>query len=122
TGFDLIKEQIRIASGEKLGIEQKDVKINRHAIECRICAEDPSRNFAPYPGDITLYYPPGGHGVRVDSHIYGGYRIPPYYDSMISKVITFGRNREVALDRMNRALSEYLVRGIHTNVSFLRGV
>ncbi len=122
TGFDLIKEQIRIASGEKLGIEQKDVKINRHAIECRICAEDPSRNFAPCPGDITLYYPPGGHGVRVDSHIYGGYRIPPYYDSMISKVITFGRNREVALDRMNRALSEYLVRGIHTNVSFLRGV
>lgn len=122
TGFDLIKEQIRIASGEKLGIEQKDVKINRHAIECRICAEDPSRNFAPCPGDITLYYPPGGHGVRVDSHIYGGYRIPPYYDSMISKVITFGRNRQVALERMDRALSEYLVRGIHTNVSFLRGV
>jgi acetyl-CoA carboxylase biotin carboxylase subunit len=122
TGIDLIKEQIRIASGEKLNMDQKDVKVLRHAIECRICAEDPSRNFAPCPGEIGLYYPPGGHGVRVDSHVYGGYVIPPYYDSMISKLITYGRTRNLALDRMGRALSEYLIRGIKTNISFNRAI
>jgi len=118
TGIDLIKEQIRIAAGEKLNMDQKDVKILRHAVECRICAEDPARNFAPCPGEISLYYPPGGHGVRVDSHVYGGYVIPPNYDSMISKLITHGRTRNLALDRMGRALSEYLIRGIKTNIPF----
>jgi acetyl-CoA carboxylase biotin carboxylase subunit len=91
-------------------------------VECRVCAEDPTRNFAPCPGEITLYYPPGGHGVRVDSHVYGGYVIPPYYDSMISKVITYGSTRQVTLDRMYRALSEYLIRGINTNIAFLRSI
>jgi acetyl-CoA carboxylase biotin carboxylase subunit len=122
TGLDLIKQQIRIASGEKLGIDQRDIKQLRHAVECRVCAEDPTRNFAPCPGEITLYYPPGGHGVRVDSHVYGGYVIPPYYDSMISKVITYGSTRQVTLDRMYRALSEYLIRGINTNIAFLRSI
>lgn len=116
TGIDLVKEQIRIAAGEKLGIDQKHVRPTRHAIECRICAEDPMRNFAPSPGEVSLYYPPGGHGVRVDSHVYGGYVIPPHYDSMISKVITFGKTRELALDRMHRALGEYLIRGVKTTI------
>ena len=118
TGIDLIKEQIRIAAGEPLEIDQRDIKFNRHAIECRICAEDPDRNFAPSPGEISLYYQPGGHGVRVDSHIYGGYFIPPDYDSMIGKLITSGRTRELALDRMYRALSEYIIRGVKTTIPF----
>ena len=122
TGVDLVKEQLLIASGKKLSYEQKDIKVIRHAIECRVCAEDPARNFAPCPGEITLYYPPGGHGVRVDSHVYGGYSIPPHYDSMISKVITFGRTRELALDRMDRALKEYIIRGINTSTSFSRAI
>jgi acetyl-CoA carboxylase biotin carboxylase subunit len=122
TGIDLVKEQLLIASGEKLSYEQKDIKFIRHAIECRVCAEDPSRNFAPCPGEISLYYPPGGHGVRIDSHVYGGYSIPPHYDSMIAKVITYGRNRELALDRMDRALKEYIIRGIATNISFSRTI
>ena len=122
TGIDLIKEQIRIASGEKLNMTQKDIKITGHAIEVRVCAENPAMNFAPSPGEITLYYPPGGHGVRVDSHIYGGYTVPKYYDSMVSKVITVGRNRTLALARMDRALNEYLIRGIFTNISFARSI
>ncbi len=122
TGIDIIKEQLRIAAGEPLGLKQEDVKIQRHAVEVRVCAEDPARNFAPCPGEITLYYTPGGHGVRLDSHVYGGYIVPPYYDSMIAKVITFGRTRELALDRMHRALSEYLIRGIRTNISFARAI
>ena len=122
TGIDLVKEQLRIASGEKLGLKQKDITIKGHAIEVRVCAENPGMNFAPYPGDISLYYPPGGHGVRVDSHIYGGYTIPKYYDSMIAKVICYGRNRKLVLDRMNRALNEYLIRGIHTNIGFARSI
>src|SRR5690606_27618888 len=88
----------------------------KHAIECRINAEDPSRNFIPSPGCIDLYYAPGGHGVRVDSHAYGGYIIPPYYDSMIGKLITFGKDREIAIQRMYRALNEYLIRGIKTTI------
>jgi acetyl-CoA carboxylase biotin carboxylase subunit len=122
TGVDLVKEQILIASGAKLSYEQKDIKFTRHAIECRVCAEDPARNFAPCPGEIGLYYAPGGHGVRIDSHVYSGYTIPPYYDSMISKVITFGKTRELALDRMDRALGEYLIRGIKTNIPFSRAI
>ena len=122
TGVDLVKEQLLIASGQKLNYEQKDIKINRHAIECRICAEDPGWSFAPCPGEITLYYSPGGHGVRIDSHVYGGYTIPPHYDSMIAKLITFGRTRELALDRMDRALGEYIIRGITTNILFSRAI
>lgn len=122
TGIDLIKQQFRIAAGEKLAFKQEDIQIRGHAIECRICAENPAANFAPSPGEITLYYPPGGHGVRLDSHIYGGYTVPPYYDSMIGKVISYGNNRNQAIDRMYRALSEYLVRGIHTNIAFNRAI
>jgi len=122
TGIDLVKEQLRIASGEPLGYTQRSIKIQGHAIECRVCAENPAMNFAPCPGDINLYYTPGGHGVRVDSHVYSGYRVPKYYDSMIAKVITVGKSRELALTRMNRALREYLVRGIHTNIPFVRSI
>jgi len=119
---DLVKRQIRIAMGEKLELEQKHIIFTRHAIECRVNAEDPARNFAPCPGEIGLYYPPGGHGVRVDSHCYSGYRISPHYDSMIGKVITFARTRELAIDRMYRALSEYIVRGIATTIPFSAAV
>jgi acetyl-CoA carboxylase biotin carboxylase subunit len=122
TGIDLIKEQIQIASGNKLGFAQKDISLSKHAIECRICAENPAKGFIPSPGLIGLYSAPGGHGVRVDSHVYGGYTVSPYYDSMISKVISYGRTRKIALDRMYRALSEYLIRGIDTNVEFLKAV
>ncbi len=122
TGIDLIKEQILIAAGEKLRYKQGDITFNRHAIECRINAEDPARNFAPQPGEIKLYYAPGGHGVRVDSHAYGGYKVPPHYDSMIGKLITYGRTRDIALDRMNRALSEYIIRGIKTTIPFSKAV
>ena len=122
TDTDLIKEQIRIAAGEHLRLEQSDIQINRHAIECRINAEDPSRNFAPCPGTIDFYYPPGGHGVRVDSHVYGGYVIPPFYDSMIGKLITFARNRDVAIDRMYRALNEFILRGIKSTIPFSKAI
>lgn len=122
TGVDLVKEQLLIASGRRLSYQQKDIKISMHCIECRVCAEDPSRNFAPCPGEINLYYSPGGHGVRIDSHCYSGYTIPPHYDSMIAKVMTYGRTRELALDRMDRALGEYLIRGIKTNIPFSRAI
>jgi acetyl-CoA carboxylase biotin carboxylase subunit len=122
TGIDLIKEQIRIASGEKLSFDQKDIEFRGHAIECRINAEDPARNFTPSPGTIGLYYAPGGHGVRVDSHVYSGYTIPPYYDSMIGKLIAHGDNRKMALERMYRALSEYLVRGIKTTIPLHKAI
>jgi len=122
TGIDLIKEQIRIASGEKLNFDQKDVEFRGHAIECRINAEDPARGFAPSPGTIGLYYAPGGHGVRVDSHVYSGYTIPPYYDSLIGKLIAHGDNRKMALERMYRALSEYLIRGIETTIPLHKAI
>jgi len=122
TGIDLIKQQIRVANGEKLDFDQGDIKFEKHAIECRINAEDPARNFAPSPGMIGLYYAPGGHGVRVDSHVYSGYTIPPYYDSMIGKLITYGTTRKVALERMYRALSEYLIRGIKTTIPLHKAI
>ncbi len=122
TGIDLIKEQIRIAAGEKLAFDQKDIEFRGHAIECRINAEDPARNFTPSPGTIGLYYAPGGHGVRVDSHVYSGYTIPPYYDSLIGKLIAHGENREMALERMYRALSEYLIRGIKTTIPLHKAI
>ena len=122
TGVDLIKEQIQVAAGKRLSFAQKDISLNKHAIECRICAENPSQNFIPSPGTIDLYYAPGGHGVRVDSHVYGGYTVSPHYDSMICKLISYGRTRKIAMDRMYRALSEYLIRGIDTNIEFVKAV
>lgn len=122
TGIDLIKQQLLIANGEKLAFDQNDVTFTKHAIECRINAEDPARNFAPSPGTIGLYYAPGGHGVRVDSHVYSGYQIPPYYDSMIGKLICYGSTRQIALERSYRALSEYLVRGIKTTIPLQKAI
>jgi acetyl-CoA carboxylase biotin carboxylase subunit len=115
--FDLIKEQIKIAAG--IPISGKDyIPTDMHAIECRINAEDPYNDFRPSPGKITVLHTPGGHGVRVDSHAYAGYTIPPYYDSMIGKLITVARTREEAIDTMYRALSEYVIEGIHTTIPF----
>jgi acetyl-CoA carboxylase biotin carboxylase subunit len=115
TGIDLVQEQIRVAAGEKLRFKQRDIKLTGHALECRINAEDPYK-FTPSPGKITGYHPPGGPGVRVDSHVYQGYTVPPYYDSMIGKVITYGDTREQAIRRMSIALSEMIVSGIKTNI------
>ncbi|MDH3948607.1 MAG: acetyl-CoA carboxylase biotin carboxylase subunit [Gammaproteobacteria bacterium] len=115
TGVDIVREQIRIASGEPLHYTQDDIKINGHAMECRINAEDPD-NFMPSPGTITAYHAPGGPGVRVDTHIYNGYRVPPYYDSMIGKLITHGEDRHTAMARMRNALSEIVIEGIKTNI------
>ncbi len=116
TGIDLIKEQIRVASGEKLSFTQKDVQQRGHAIECRINAEDPARNFAPFPGLIEEYRAPGGPGVRLDSHAYAGYRIPPNYDSMIGKLIVHRNTREEAIATMKRALSEFHISPIKTTI------
>ncbi len=118
TGVDLIAEQIKIASGEKLEFNQDDIHLNGHAIECRINAEDPSHNFRPSPGKITGWLPPGGPGVRVDSHVYTGYEIPPFYDSLIGKLIVWGKDRNTAIKRMNRALNECAVTGIPTTINF----
>ncbi|MGN1400361.1 MAG: acetyl-CoA carboxylase biotin carboxylase subunit [Bacillus sp. (in: firmicutes)] len=118
TGVDLIKEQIRVASGEKLGLTQDQVEFNGWSIECRINAENPSKQFMPSSGRIDMYLPPGGFGVRVDSAAYPGYTIPPYYDSMIAKLITYGKTREEAISRMRRALSEFVIEGIHTTIPF----
>ncbi|MDR3353196.1 MAG: acetyl-CoA carboxylase biotin carboxylase subunit [Zoogloeaceae bacterium] len=115
TGIDIVQEQIRVASGEKLRFRQRDIHLHGHAIECRINAEDPY-TFTPFPGKITLYHPPGGPGIRVDTHIYQGYTIPPHYDSMIGKVIAYGDTREQAIRRMRIALSEMGVEGIKTNI------
>ena len=106
TGIDLVKQQIHIADGEKLPFGQGDITWSKHAIECRINAEDPARNFAPSPGHDRALLAPGGHGVRVDTHVYSGYTIPPYYDSMIGKLICYGRDRKTALQRTHRALGE----------------
>ncbi|WP_286234493.1 acetyl-CoA carboxylase biotin carboxylase subunit [Thalassotalea sediminis] len=116
TGVDLIKEQLRVAAGQPLSYTQDDIKISGHAIECRINAEDP-RTFIPSPGKITRFHPPGGMGVRWDSHIYADYSVPPHYDSMVGKLITYGDNRDVAIARMRNALSELVVDGIKTNIA-----
>ncbi len=115
TGVDIVKEQLLIAAGRPLSYSQEDIVVRGHAIECRINAEDPE-TFMPSPGDITLLHVPGGPGVRVDTHIYSGYRVPPYYDSMIGKLITHGENRDVAIARMRGALSEMVIEGIKTNI------
>lgn len=122
TGIDLIKEQIRIAAGEPLGYKQSDIKIKGWAIECRINAEDPEKNFMPCPGKIDAYLPPGGPWVRMDSAVYQGYKVPPFYDSMIGKLIVWGENRECAIARMERALSEFIIEGIPTTISFQKKI
>ena len=114
TGIDLVKMQLRIAGGEPLPITQDDVRITGHAIECRINAEDP-KTFMPSPGPVKLWHPPGGPGIRVDSHLYSGYSVPPYYDSLIAKIIAHGEDRATAIARMRNALSEMVVEGIKTN-------
>lgn len=118
TGVDLIKEQIKIASGEELTYKQDDIQYNGWSIECRINAENPERNFMPSPGEITMYMPPGGFGVRVDSAMYTGYTIPPFYDSMVAKLIVHADTREEAILRMKRALEEFIIEGVDTTIPF----
>jgi acetyl-CoA carboxylase biotin carboxylase subunit len=118
TGIDIVREQIRIASGEKLVHVQKDVEIKGHAIECRITAEDPDKGFSPSLGTIQSLVLPGGFGVRVDTHMYAGYTIPPYYDSLLGKLIVWGEDRNEAISRMTRCLSEFQILGIKTNIPF----
>jgi acetyl-CoA carboxylase biotin carboxylase subunit len=119
TGVDIVQEQIRVAAGEKLRFRQRDIVLKGHAIECRINAEDPFK-FTPCPGRLTSYHPPGGPGIRVDSHAYNGYMVPPNYDSMIGKVIAYGGDRAQAFARMRIALSEMVVEGIQTNLPLHR--
>jgi acetyl-CoA carboxylase biotin carboxylase subunit len=119
TGIDLVNEQISVASGRDLSVRQEDVKVIGHAIECRINAEDP-RTFAASPGKITYYHPPGGLGVRVDSAVYQGYKIPPYYDSLIGKLIVHGMTRQECLMRLRRALDEFVIDGIQTTIPLFR--
>ena len=116
TGVDLVQEQIRVAAGEKLRFRQRDLNFRGHAIECRINAEDPY-TFVPFPGKISAYHPPGGPGIRVDSHIYQGYTVPPHYDSMVAKVIAYGDTRDQAIRRMRIALSEMSISGIKSNIA-----
>ena len=118
TGIDLVKAQIAVAMGEELPLSQEDVTFTGHAVECRINAENPYADFAPSPGRVEMYYAPGGNGVRVDSHVYAGYTIPPHYDSMVAKLITIGKDRREAIAKMSRALSEYMITGIKTTIPF----
>ena len=122
TNIDLVKQQILIAMGEPLRISQGDVNIRGHAIECRINAEDPFDDFRPCPGRIEMHYSPGGRGVRIDSHVYAGYVIPSHYDSLISKLVTFGKDRRDAMDKMTRALGEYMITGIKTTIPFEQAI
>ncbi len=119
TGFDLVKEQIRAAAGLPLSVPDEPIELRGHAIECRVNAEDPTRNFAPSPGTIQTFHPPGGPGVRIDTHVYAGYRVPPFYDSLLAKVIVHGTDREEALARMRNALSTFILEGVHTTIPFL---
>jgi len=119
TGVDIVKQQLLIAAGEKLSLTQDDIIFRGHAFECRINAEDP-KTFMPSPGRITAYHAPGGNGVRVDSHIYAGYTVPPYYDSLVGKIITYGQTRDAALSRMANALDELHIEGIKTNITLQR--
>ena len=119
TSFDLVKDQIRVAAGEKVSFQGDGNLLRGHAIECRINAEDPYRNFQPSPGNITAYHPPGGPGVRVDSHVYAGYQVPPYYDSLLAKVIVCGNDRAEALARMGQALDCFILEGVVTTIPFL---
>jgi acetyl-CoA carboxylase, biotin carboxylase subunit len=122
TGLDLIAEQIRIAAGERLSLRQEAIRFRGHAIEFRINAEDPGDNFSPQTGEIDWLQLPGGPGVRIDSHLYPGYEVPPYYDSLLGKLIVWGETREIALARSRRALGELEIGGVKTNVPFHRGI
>ena len=122
SGVDIVKEQVRVAAGQRLSVKQEDICLRGHAIECRINAEDPDRDFMPFAGKIEGYIAPGGFGVRVDSHVYTGYKIPPYYDSMVGKLICWGKDREEARHRMLRALNEYVITGIKTTIPFHREI
>ena len=122
SGVDIVKEQVRVAAGQRLSVSQDDICLRGHAIECRINAEDPDRDFMPFAGKIEGYIAPGGFGVRVDSHVYTGYSIPPYYDSMVGKLICWGKDREDARLRMLRALNEYVITGIKTTIPFHREI
>jgi acetyl-CoA carboxylase biotin carboxylase subunit len=122
TNFDLVKEQLRVAAGEQLSLVMNGHRLRGHAIECRVNAEDPYRNFQPCPGLITAYHPPGGPGVRVDTHIYDGYTVPPYYDSLLAKVIVHGNTRAEALARMRQALESFIIEGVTTTIPFLNRV
>jgi acetyl-CoA carboxylase biotin carboxylase subunit len=119
TNFDLVKEQIRVAAGDPLSMVLHGSRLRGHAIECRVNAEDPARNFQPSPGLITAFHPPGGPGVRVDTHIYDGYTVPPYYDSLLAKVIVHGNDREEAIARMRQALDSFIIEGVRTTIPFL---
>jgi acetyl-CoA carboxylase biotin carboxylase subunit len=116
TGLDLIKEQIRVAAGEPLDVRQDDVQMAGAAIECRINAEDPANGFAPSPGRIAVFQPPGGRGVRLDTHVFAGYDVPPFYDSLLAKLISFGPSRQEAIRTMQRALEEFLIEPIRTTI------
>ena len=122
TGIDMVTMQLRIAAGEPLGISQADIEFRGHAIEFRINAEDPERDFRPSAGVVERYLPPGGPGVRMDSHLYSGYEIPPYYDSLIGKLIVWGPTREVAIARSRVALDDLLLEGVITNVAIHRAL
>lgn len=122
TGLDLIKEQIKIAAGEKLLYKQEDIQVRGWSMECRVNAEDPARNFMPCPGKVTIYEAPGGPGVRIDSAVYPGYTITPFYDSMVAKVIVWGKDREEAIKRMSRALDEFTIEGVKTTIPFQKKV
>src|SRR5207249_5793510 len=120
TSLDLVKEQIRIAAELPMQLQQKQIRLQGHAIECRITAEDASANFRPQTGTIEQYLPPGGPGVRVDSHLYTGYEVPPHYDSLLAKLIVWAETREAAIARMQRALDEFIIEGITTTIPFLQ--
>jgi len=120
TGVDVVKEQLCIAAGEKLSLKQDEVRFQGHAIECRLNAEDPANNFAPSPGKIELFHAPGGPGIRIDSHLYRGYSVPPYYDSLVGKLIAYGNDRDTAIARMRNALEEMIIAGIKSNVDLHR--
>jgi acetyl-CoA carboxylase biotin carboxylase subunit len=122
TGIDLVRYQIMVAMGEPLRHTQSDIQFKGHAIECRINAEDPFDDFRPSPGRIEMYYQPGGRGVRVDTHAYAGYTIPSHYDSMIGKLITYGKDRREAMDKMSRALGEYMISGVKTTITFQQAI
>jgi acetyl-CoA carboxylase biotin carboxylase subunit len=122
TGQDLVLRQLTIAEGERLDIRQDQVRFRGHVIECRINAEDPSHDFRPSPGTITAFHAPGGPGIRIDSHVFAGYRVPPFYDSLLGKLIAHGATREEALGRAYQALGEFIIEGVHTTIPFLREV
>jgi acetyl-CoA carboxylase biotin carboxylase subunit len=121
TGVDLVKEQIRVAAGHRLSVRELPA-LRGHVMECRVNAEDPARNFQPSPGRITVFHPPGGPGVRLDTHVYAGYTVPPYYDSLLAKLIVQGRDREECMRRMQMALESFIIEGVTTTIPFLARV